>query len=1340
MTRARVIFILPIKRSGAPCQVSYSQNTFPVLSTSTYNSAMKFLYVEDDLNHVALTRRALEDDANHSFELVHVETIAAALDYLESHPNLELILSDLRLPDGSGLDLLAAIKRRKAPPAVVLVTGQGDEQVAVAALKAGAADYLVKQSDYLHRLSFALTNAVAQNHLLRRESALREAEIRYQSLIEQTPAIVFLDSTLISSKSATIYISPRLEEFTGYSSIEWLTHKYLWEDLIHSNDRERIIEAYRLAQQNSAPFDEEYQVVRRDGSVIWVKEVIDLIKDEYGDPLYWQGVLFDITKDKQTENALQRQLKQLTVLHTIAVAGADSDTEDEIIGRVVRIASQIYNEVCGVLLLSEDRRNLIPHSSYIGANTLNWAAGIEITKGVTGRSALLEKTIRIGDVAQEATYIEIATRMRSELCVPIRVNTRVIGIFNVESKIPNAFDQEDEQFINTVASSLGTALERLRLAKEEQRHTQESLEAESARRKQAENLQEAIAALSTTLDIQELYQIIFSSLSKLVIYDSASVFFERENDSMEIVAAHGFDHVANIIGKTFPKSAKWSEIAALRKPLILSDAQTDPRFEAWDESKYIRGWMGVPMIAQDRVIGFINLDSHHTAAFTAQDATVLQTFASSAAIAIENTRSYGNALQAAERRVVLHQISQEIISFSQDFEQIYVAIHAAAKKLMPCDVFIISLRNAEKGVNDFVYRIENGQRLPFESFASNAGLTTQIATTGQSVILQNEREIAASPATRFGSSTHVLSAVFVPMRIDERIIGSISAQSYEPNAYHEEEQALLEILASSAATAIENTRLFNETQNRFREMETINRLSTALRKANSQAEIFEIFIDETLRLLGEENGAIWIYDHVSDKLVQHAARGMAKNAKHKQLNTTGSIVAHVFTAGEAHISPKLSEDPLTFLPNFEPALLEYGGISIPITSTAGTLGSVFIQMAPGRQFAQHTSLLTTLAEIAGNAIHRIELYDHSQEQIRRLTALRDIDSAIASSADLRVTLNILGEHTLKHLKVDAIDILLYRPELQNLTYLYSAGFNSSTPANSILKIGDGLASQILFKGKTHQVINLANSSELKNNPMLRTEGFVSYIGIPLIVKGQVKGVFEAFHRTAPVLSADWMQFLQTLAGQAAIAIDNAHLFENLQKSNQEIIQAYDITLEGWARALELRDRETEGHTRRVTELTMRLAKSMGLSDEELANIYRGVLLHDIGKMGVPDQILRKTGPLTETEWEEMRRHPQYAYDLLSPIHYLHPSLDIPYCHHEHWDGSGYPRGLKGEQIPLAARIFSVVDVWDALRSDRPYRKAWPTDQIIQYIKDNAGILLDPDIVRRFLTLLSADQL
>jgi HD-GYP domain-containing protein (c-di-GMP phosphodiesterase class II) len=253
---------------------------------------------------------------------------------------------------------------------------------------------------------------------------------------------------------------------------------------------------------------------------------------------------------------------------------------------------------------------------------------------------------------------------------------------------------------------------------------------------------------------------------------------------------------------------------------------------------------------------------------------------------------------------------------------------------------------------------------------------------------------------------------------------------------------------------------------------------------------------------------------------------------------------------------------------------------------------------------------------------------------------------------------------------------------------------------------------------------------------LSREGFVSYIGVPLIVKGQIKGLFEIFHRSLLAPNDEWMQFMQTLSGQAAIAIDNSQLFDNLQRSNQEIRQAYDTTLEGWARALELRDRETEGHTRRVTRLTMDLARYMNISEDDLVNIYRGVLLHDIGKMGVPDQILRKTGPLTDPEWVEMRKHPQYAFDLLAPIPYLRPALDIPYCHHEHWDGSGYPRGLKGEQIPLAARIFSIIDIWDALLSNRPYRDAWPEDKVIAYIKEISGKILDPKIVDAFLKMIS----
>lgn len=193
---------------------------------------------------------------------------------------------------------------------------------------------------------------------------------------------------------------------------------------------------------------------------------------------------------------------------------------------------------------------------------------------------------------------------------------------------------------------------------------------------------------------------------------------------------------------------------------------------------------------------------------------------------------------------------------------------------------------------------------------------------------------------------------------------------------------------------------------------------------------------------------------------------------------------------------------------------------------------------------------------------------------------------------------------------------------------------------------------------------------------------------------------------------------------------------DLQARNQELQASYETTLEGWSHALDLRDKETEGHTLRVTELTLRIARAMGFSAEQLVHVRRGALLHDIGKMGVPDQILHKPGPLTEEEWRSMKRHPELAYELLSPIQYLAPALDIPHYHHEKWDGTGYPDGLKGEEIPLAARIFAVVDVYDALTSDRPYRASWSKEQALAYIRSEAGRHFDPTVVDIFLKELS----
>jgi HD-GYP domain-containing protein (c-di-GMP phosphodiesterase class II) len=284
-----------------------------------------------------------------------------------------------------------------------------------------------------------------------------------------------------------------------------------------------------------------------------------------------------------------------------------------------------------------------------------------------------------------------------------------------------------------------------------------------------------------------------------------------------------------------------------------------------------------------------------------------------------------------------------------------------------------------------------------------------------------------------------------------------------------------------------------------------------------------------------------------------------------------------------------------------------------------------------------------------------------------------------------------------------------------------------------IRLGESFAGRAALERKSIMAIDPAL---IPDHPQFAAlwhgERFAAYSCVPLVVKGEVKGVLEVFHRSARNDDDEWRGFLETLAGQAAIAIDNAQLFKHLQHSNMELSLAYDSTIEGWSRAMDLRDRETEGHTLRVAEVTERLARAAGVGDSELIHIRRGALLHDIGKMGVPDAILLKPGPLTDAEWETMRRHPQFAHDMLSPIAYLRQALDIPWCHHEKWDGSGYPQGLAGEQIPLAARLFTVVDVWDALRSDRPYRQGWDDDRVQEYLRAESGRHFDPNVVEFFL--------
>ena len=377
-------------------------------------------------------------------------------------------------------------------------------------------------------------------------------------------------------------------------------------------------------------------------------------------------------------------------------------------------------------------------------------------------------------------------------------------------------------------------------------------------------------------------------------------------------------------------------------------------------------------------------------------------------------------------------------------------------------------------------------------------------------------------------------------------------------------------------------------------------------------------------------------------------------------------------------------------------------------------------------------LIGTMQDITERKLADIQIH----EQVRHLTALGEIDRAIISSSNRRYTLGVILSQVISQLHVDAAAILLLDPSGEVLDYAAREGFRTRLVETTHVRLGEGQAGRVAKERRLIQILNLKmEPSDPIFSQLARQEEFVSYIGVPLIARGRVKGVLEVFGRLPLQPYLDWLNFLHILAGQAAIAIENADLINDLQRSNSDLILAYDATIEGWSRALDLRDKETEGHTQRVTQMVVELASAMGIRGAELIHIRRGALLHDIGKMGIPDHILLKPETLNEEEQATMCMHPQYAYEMLLPIGFLHPALDIPYCHHEKWDGSGYPRGLKGEEIPVAARLFSIVDVWDALTSDRPYRPAETKEEALAYVRDQAGKHFDPQIVELFLKLI-----
>ena len=584
----------------------------------------------------------------------------------------------------------------------------------------------------------------------------------------------------------------------------------------------------------------------------------------------------------------------------------------------------------------------------------------------------------------------------------------------------------------------------------------------------------------------------------------------------------------------------------------------------------------------------------------------------------------------------------------------------------------------------------------------------------------------------------IKAEIFIPLIAKTGMVGIFAVgPKLSEEAYTQDDQITLMTLSNQTAVAIENALLFTAEARRRNEAETLRDATSALTSSLDPQFVLNSILINLEEVVPYDTARILLLEKENLSVV--AGRGF---------DNVGSIIGTEFPALEdSHFQeiqgksrPVIStyndgveSDDLYNRSNGVRSLM-----GVPLIARAEVIGYLSIaSQADDLYKASDATIAQAFANQAAVAIENARLFTDGSRRIRNLQALRTIGHAITSSMDLRLTLDVLLEQVTSQLDVDTATVLLLNPSLQMLEVTARRGFKTGPLQRSQLRLGEGYAGRAALERTIIHVRDLRKvEDEYHRAKALAAEGYVAYYVIPLIAKEQVKGVLEILHRVPIESDVDWMEFLEALATEAAIAIDNANLFENLQRSNMELALSYDATLQGLVRALDLRDKETEGHTQRVTDMTLKLAILMGFPENELVHVRRGALLHDIGKIAISDKILHKPGLLSEEEWEEMRLHPTLAYEFLSTIPFLRPAVDIPYAHHEKWDGTGYPRGLFGEQIPLIARIFAVVDVFDALCHDRPYRSAWSREKALRYIQDQSGLHFDPQVVSVFLQMLN----
>ncbi len=1328
---------------------------------------IRLLLVEDSEQDAILLAHDLRK-AGFDLELERVQT-APQMQAALILKKWDAVISDYNLPVFSAPKALETLKRSGNDLPFIIVSGTIGEATAVEIMRSGAHDFLMKGN--LNRLAEVLRREIreARGREERRRGAvaLTASEQQLRLLFERSNDAIF-----IVEKKTGRYLNANkaAEKLTGRTLAELLTLTVM--DITPGGVEYRL-ELISISQETLEFKNVIYN--RPDGTNRIAHLTFLPINDERA-----YGIAHDVTEQLQAENAMKQRAQELEFLYRTSI---EINSQNELLPLlqtiVERAAGLLKANMGGLYLVRPERGNIlelvVAHNlapKYIGTTL---SAG----EGVSGLVAKTGKYIMIDDYktwSNHAAVYEDAPFHRV-LGVPMNVKGQVIGIITItDDEISGSWNPDEVRLASLFADQAAIAVENARLLDEAQRELTERKQAEVALRESEERFRVIVTRaplISFVIDPSGFFtlsegkgleklglkagQVVGQSVFELyrdypeIIEDmnSALAGEPRHRDTqvgksifeINYIPILGTDNrVSHVIGVAFDISERKQAEESLRE----SEKSYRGLFNSVTDALYIQDQEGYFLDVND---GAVSMYGYPKEEFLGKTPEFLgapgKNDIDAVAKAVQNAfagnvqqfeflgiRSNGKTFPKEVRLFPTTYFGkQAIIALARDITE----RKKAEQELRSTQAFLDHVLTAiPLGISVYNYQTSQAE---FDNSISAA--FNEMSMSEYNAMSVPERSALTHPDDREGQTEFMKNLVSLrdgeTRQIEFRSFGKDGSWHWFKYLYYvfdRDEQGRISRILSVVDDVTASKQAEKALQRQLKELTTLHNIARGGIQVNT--------IDELVELVTQEVGNTFYPDNFGVLLLSENGKELKVHSSYRGLTSSVStvVLCEKCVSGQVILSGK----PRRIVnvraePDYVEVTMDIRSeLCVPIKTGGESLGVINAESKQIGFFSDDDErMLVTIAGQMAVSIGRLRLFNLERQRRQEAETLRQATAALSTSLDLDQVLESILTSLKQVVHYDSASVFLLEGD-HLIIRIVDGNIKAGKLLGRSFPATDPLFQEV--KAKCMPII----LDDASANPHFEGWGDTKivrgWMSVPLITRGVVIGVITLDNYQFAAYSQEAASMAQAFAHQAAAAIENARLFKGIQSSLEELNQAYESTIEGWSRAMDLRDKETEGHTLRVTSMTAKLAQVMGISGDQLMHIRRGALLHDIGKMGVPDRILLKPDNLSDDELLIMRQHPKFAYDMLSPIDYLNPALEIPYCHHERWDGKGYPRSLKGKQIPLAARLFSVVDVWDALTSDRPYRPAWTQLEAIEYIKELSGEHFDPDIVDKFVEMIA----